>query len=888
MTNNTIYNNGSITPVTEIAVRSASLIFIALLSIFGNSLVCITLYRRPYLLTPSNKLVFSLTTANFVFSILVLPFVISGSITEQWFFGKVWCAITGFLTLLVMGASMLILAAIACDRYYAIVHPMLYPSIITGFRSTVIIIVCWVFAAICATPPLFGAWSRYQFQPKRCGCLPVWQEELGFAIFWFALCFFAPYLLMICCYGFIFKIARTKTRQVHSRVDSPSRFAGPNDDTSSNSSSDSGSYTEFSDSFPTTRVIGANSSSTTQQAPNGKIHTKSDLNDNAATTLDEDSGINVSETVTPPSTLNNGHHHHIHHGRENGRKSYLENGRTYLPNQVEGRDSPKFMSRRSSNVGMDADVSQTEAELQLRNSRKSSNASIVSSTSQVFRRTSLAFSAVKYYSNQMKAVFTIAFILGILLVTMGPFVVTALVEASHGVDTETYTNTDIPPPSPVPKITLSIATCFMYLTCVYYPLIYGLWNRTVRKEMKYLLCGYQHPDHRQMNRTRILSLTTHIQDLGMSPGLTAAIIGESDPTTFNTNFMRDRNFRASTRHIRSDKEEVIAAANKRRHTLHSLSGSLLPQVAPGTTSPAVHGRSRHHGFLSRMRKENFHDRLGTDIGVIAEESDQEESGGSLSRSSNQNNFSNNSSMRRWRHGYTVKTVSDTINETGEGCSTYNAPVTSGYKMRLQTKDDVQVPISYEHKKNQSGKTQSRAREKPAISGLLELSSAEVLSSTALSSALLFAGYDFNNRRGNNPVSVTRRTLSDPGEHETASNNDIVISADSAESNKESESSTTNTELALALGNIPSSKPKPIMQPAVMYQKSDSENDKISVITQGRLHGSNLIHLEAGEPTTVRKWSESQFVDFFASSIAYGVVEAGKVKAKEEERCPSRN
>lgn len=57
-------------------------------------------------------------------------------------------------------------------------------------------------------------------------------------------------------------------------------------------------------------------------------------------------------------------------------------------------------------------------------------------------------------------------------------------------------------------------------------------------------------------------------------------------------------------------------------------------------------------------------------------------------------------------------------------------------------------------------------------------------------------------------------------------------------------------------------------------------DAMSLLTGGLLHGSNLIHLEAGEPICVRKWSDSQFVDFFASSVAYGVVEAGKAVAQE--------
>lgn len=99
------------------ALESVSIVTITLLACLGNLLVVVTLYRRPYLLTPSNKFVFSLTLSNLLLSVLVLPFVAVSSAKRDWVFGVVWCNFTALLYLLISSASMLTLGAIAIDRF---------------------------------------------------------------------------------------------------------------------------------------------------------------------------------------------------------------------------------------------------------------------------------------------------------------------------------------------------------------------------------------------------------------------------------------------------------------------------------------------------------------------------------------------------------------------------------------------------------------------------------------------------------------------------------------------------------------------------------------------------------------------------------------------------
>ncbi|XP_077472678.1 G-protein coupled receptor 161-like isoform X1 [Stigmatopora argus] len=204
-------------------LESASVAGAALLAGLGNLLIVATLYRRPYLLTPSNKLVFSLTLSNLLLAGLVMPFVAVSSAKREWLFGVVWCNLTALLYLLVSSASALTLGAIAVDRYYAVLYPMIYPSKITGNRASLVIAYVWLHSLAGCLPPLLG-WSSFEFHCFKRSCAASWHRAPAYAAFWLAWCVLPPFLLMLGCYSVIFRVARVKARKVHCGV--PAEAAG--------------------------------------------------------------------------------------------------------------------------------------------------------------------------------------------------------------------------------------------------------------------------------------------------------------------------------------------------------------------------------------------------------------------------------------------------------------------------------------------------------------------------------------------------------------------------------------------------------------------------------------------------------------------------------------
>ncbi|XP_013924784.1 PREDICTED: G-protein coupled receptor 161 isoform X1 [Thamnophis sirtalis] len=194
--------------------ESIAIIIIAIFICLGNLVIVLTLYKKSYLLTLSNKFVFSLTLSNFLLSVLVLPFVVTSSIRREWIFGVVWCNFSALLYMLISSASMLTLGLIAIDRYYAVLYPMVYPMKITGNRAVVAIVYVWLHSLIGCLPPLFG-WSSLEFDQFKWMCVAAWHKQAGYTAFWQIWCALLPFIVMIICYGFIFRVARIKARKIH-------------------------------------------------------------------------------------------------------------------------------------------------------------------------------------------------------------------------------------------------------------------------------------------------------------------------------------------------------------------------------------------------------------------------------------------------------------------------------------------------------------------------------------------------------------------------------------------------------------------------------------------------------------------------------------------------
>ncbi|CAL4091264.1 unnamed protein product, partial [Meganyctiphanes norvegica] len=123
------------------------------------------------------------------------------------------CQASAFLTNLVTSASALTVAVIALDRYLAIVRPMVYGMLVTGGRCVLLLAWCWGQALLTAIPPLVG-WARYE-RGKEGWCGVDWSSTPSYTAFWVLTIVIMPIIVMLVCYYFILQVARNKCRRIH-------------------------------------------------------------------------------------------------------------------------------------------------------------------------------------------------------------------------------------------------------------------------------------------------------------------------------------------------------------------------------------------------------------------------------------------------------------------------------------------------------------------------------------------------------------------------------------------------------------------------------------------------------------------------------------------------
>ncbi|XP_076081371.1 orexin receptor type 2-like [Mytilus galloprovincialis] len=118
----------------------------------GNVLVCFAVWRNRQMRTVTNMFIVNLSVADLGIIIICLPPTLLVDVTETWFMGLVMCKLVYFLMTVSISVSVLTLAAIAVERWYAICRPLAFKS--TRKRARIMIIVIWLVSGCVALPDI--------------------------------------------------------------------------------------------------------------------------------------------------------------------------------------------------------------------------------------------------------------------------------------------------------------------------------------------------------------------------------------------------------------------------------------------------------------------------------------------------------------------------------------------------------------------------------------------------------------------------------------------------------------------------------------------------------------------------------------------------------------
>ena len=169
-----------------------------LLSIFGNTLVCIVIRRSRRVQSTTNFFVIGISVADIVYSLIAMPFVGGNILVGQWEFGDFMCRLLRLVQYASPGVVMLILLCISVDRFYTIIYPLSFK--VKRKTAKQMIIGCWAVGYICCCFCLFIFEQRDSKRGLKCGTFARRDDwvGIGFSVSIVVLQYFV--LATIMCY----------------------------------------------------------------------------------------------------------------------------------------------------------------------------------------------------------------------------------------------------------------------------------------------------------------------------------------------------------------------------------------------------------------------------------------------------------------------------------------------------------------------------------------------------------------------------------------------------------------------------------------------------------------------------------------------------------------
>ena len=150
------------------------------LSLFGNVLVCISVYRNTRLRTTTNIYIIALAVTDLLSAIFVMPFVTGVLITGGWPFGKTICQMHAFFSLFVVYLSPVTMGLTALNRYVKICQPhQQYRRLFSNKSSCILLASTWTLIALYLLVTRLAGFQEFRFVPGYAACLNYHLSEVG-------------------------------------------------------------------------------------------------------------------------------------------------------------------------------------------------------------------------------------------------------------------------------------------------------------------------------------------------------------------------------------------------------------------------------------------------------------------------------------------------------------------------------------------------------------------------------------------------------------------------------------------------------------------------------------------------------------------------------------
>ncbi|XP_032752260.1 trace amine-associated receptor 4 [Rattus rattus] len=205
-------------PVLVISAMYLVMIGAIVMTMLGNMVVIISIAHFKQLHSPTNFLILSMATTDFLLSCVVMPFSMVRSIESCWYFGDLFCKVHSCCDIMLCTTSIFHLCFISVDRHYAVCDPLHYVTQITVGVVGVFLLISWsvpilfAFGLVFSELNLIGAEDFVAAIDCTGLCVLIFNKLWGVLASFIA--FFLPGAIMVGIYIHIFTVARKQARKI--------------------------------------------------------------------------------------------------------------------------------------------------------------------------------------------------------------------------------------------------------------------------------------------------------------------------------------------------------------------------------------------------------------------------------------------------------------------------------------------------------------------------------------------------------------------------------------------------------------------------------------------------------------------------------------------------
>ncbi|XP_020620450.1 melatonin receptor type 1A-like [Orbicella faveolata] len=191
-----------------VVVESSTSALLVLSAILGNSLLLVSLYRKPRLKSSTGILIAALAMTDLLNAFIPGALFWSSLTKGKMSLNNFSCQISGFFMHFLTYASMTTMALTAINRYVCVLKPNVSKKAFSYHRSMLYIACLWVFVAVVVFLPIVSGSSTFASNPVMAACAMKFttrNAEIGYTFFIVAFFVVCCLIIISVCY---FRVSR--------------------------------------------------------------------------------------------------------------------------------------------------------------------------------------------------------------------------------------------------------------------------------------------------------------------------------------------------------------------------------------------------------------------------------------------------------------------------------------------------------------------------------------------------------------------------------------------------------------------------------------------------------------------------------------------------------